>query len=223
LSSVLEQLELAKNPREAVILLARAIDAINDRIDEEVGNAGGWDSWDVEAPEIHTGPENPAADEIHEQIRQVEDQISKTPDPEDAIALEAKLRLLKDQLGPPVEEVDTDGARAEQEVGEAGDVVVSLPEAPEETKKQRKQFAEEMLHLDEHFGSQDFNDAYVIGGPLWLYYGNRDFVVGLPPEYKKAMVADVQSFSPGEALEMGRDILKDESANPATMEDLFSG
>lgn len=50
-------------------------------------------------------------------------------------------------------------------------------------------------------------DAYAEHGPLWLYYGDRDFVMSLPLTARQVMVADIMEDSPSEAAEVGRDIL----------------
>jgi hypothetical protein len=58
----------------------------------------------------------------------------------------------------------------------------------------------------------DFLDAYVKGGPRWLYYTNRDAIMQMPMNLRAALVEDVLLDSHTEADEIGRDILKhDES------------
>lgn len=52
-------------------------------------------------------------------------------------------------------------------------------------------------------------DVYEKGGPLWLYTGNREFVMSLPYEMRRMMVQDVEQDNVTTAHEMGRDLLKD--------------
>lgn len=53
-------------------------------------------------------------------------------------------------------------------------------------------------------------EAYIEGGPGWLYHYDRAFVTSLGPELRAAMVEDVAAQSPTQAHELARDLLKDE-------------
>lgn len=55
---------------------------------------------------------------------------------------------------------------------------------------------------------EQVQDAYVKGGPRWLYYTNREAVMAMPVNMRQALVADVLLDSAEEADEIGRDILK---------------
>lgn len=70
--------------------------------------------------------------------------------------------------------------------------------------------------LSEFYGpslsEEDFIIAYRKGGPRWLYYTNRECVMQMPYELRRALVADVLLDSPSEADEIGRDILKFEES-----------
>jgi hypothetical protein len=111
---------------------------------------------------------------------------------------------------------DIEGDAPVVKVDDAGNVVVDLPPVSEEKAAARKAFAEKALDFATALGTDEATtaslvDAYVKGGPLWLYYGNRDFVVALPDHIKAAMIQDVSEQSGREAQQMGRDILKDPS------------
>lgn len=104
-----------------------------------------------------------------------------------------------------VEPTRVDGERARLETDADGNVVVDLPPVTEEKRQERREFAER-IGLE-----GELVEAYAKAGPLWLYYGNRQHVMGLPEEWRREMVVDVMEQSPAEAQEMGRDVLKDAS------------
>lgn len=106
--------------------------------------------------------------------------------------------------GPDVPEEYTEGETVVT-FDDDGNAEVELPEVSAEKKKLRQEFAAGI------FQSEELIDAYVEGGPMWLYIYDRDFVMGLPEESRRIMVADWEAINPKEALQMGRDILKDKS------------
>lgn len=61
-------------------------------------------------------------------------------------------------------------------------------------------------YLNDH--SEDWNEAYARGGPVWLYTLNRELVMSLPEDARIAMIQDVEEDNPALAQEMGRDMLK---------------
>lgn len=86
---------------------------------------------------------------------------------------------------------------------------VEIPPPSIEKQQARGMFESLHLRLHEHLGhSENWNHAYAIGGPMWLYLGNRDLVMTLPDQIKQALIEDVLEDSPQDAHEMGRDILK---------------
>lgn len=103
------------------------------------------------------------------------------------------------------------------EEGKDSSVIVIAP-VSEKKQKSRAVFANSVIKLDEAFPGIKAEEAYVKGGPVWLYDYDRDFVVGLPFGIKQMIVGDLNEDDPQAALEMGRDILKDGSAGgaPAT-------
>lgn len=58
---------------------------------------------------------------------------------------------------------------------------------------------------------QEAADAYLKGGPMWLHWFDRDFVLTLPQDVRGALVDDVLAGGyQQDAIELGRDILKDD-------------
>lgn len=112
----------------------------------------------------------------------------------------ARARLAEDDGKVMPEPVVPEGQRSKVE---GNDVV--LPSGTLAQRETRKALAER-LDLEADFPGGI--DAYMKGGPLWLYYGNRDYVMGLSYEVKVAMIQDVEITSPQEAQEMSRDLLK---------------
>lgn len=90
-----------------------------------------------------------------------------------------------------------------------GDVIVKP--VSEERQDERRYFAHDS-RLAEFYGpslsAQEFEDAYIKGGPRWLYYTNRDAVMQMPVSLRQQLVDDILLDSPSEADEIGRDILK---------------
>jgi hypothetical protein len=76
--------------------------------------------------------------------------------------------------------------------------------------KRRAKLAVE-AQLDEQL-AEGMADAYVKGGPLWLYLGGsegRDYILGLPEHMRREMVQDVvENASQQDAEEFARDVLK---------------
>lgn len=99
--------------------------------------------------------------------------------------------------------------------------IVDLPPASPERQAARRQLAES-IELPGFFPPlmrdsqrEQILDAYVKGGPLWLYQ-NREITLALPEHVKHAMIADIMEDSPRMAFEVGRDLLKDMGPNDDT-------
>jgi hypothetical protein len=101
---------------------------------------------------------------------------------------------------------------------DAGESTVTVPAVSEEVQELRRKFAESTLNLQAALEAEgldpteDWVEAYAKGGPLWLYHGNRDFVVQLPYAVRHALVLEASADDPEEAIKMGRDLLKDDGA-----------
>jgi hypothetical protein len=212
----------SKNSREATLLLAAGIDAILAKLDKPAGEYQ-WDEWTdhdahVEAhrdfaltTQVQAAPVSVQIDAIHEQLKAATD--------EDTVrALQAKLRLIQDTGAVP------DNVLPGEFVGIDEHGVVHLPTADPARQADRRSWAMQ-IKLGSSFLKMDdaeAAEAFAKGGPLWLYYGNREAIMQMPPEWKRMLVLDVQEDSVHEAHAMGRDVLKDlEAQGPAvTMEAL---
>jgi len=137
---------------------------------------------------------------------------------------QAKLRLEKDP-GSVLEDtymLEPDALRYE-DLGADGHVV-DLPPADEHRKVLRRQLAER-IDLPGFFPAimrgteaqrQEIIETYVKGGPLWLS-ANRDIMAALPPAAKQIMVHDVMMDSNRLGYDFGRDVLKTEDVEGATL------
>lgn len=149
-------------------------------------------------------------------IASVQHELDTATDPEDILALTARLRLLQDD-GQPHSTRKPDGQRAAIQVdGKKGRV--ELPEVPPAVKKTRYAWAMKNKLHEFLTGSPLEKDpsaaaeAYSIGGPMWLYLGNRNAIMQMPAKWRVEMVRDVQEISPADAHELARDILKQEDS-----------
>jgi hypothetical protein len=213
--SLVDDIKNCPTPRDAIFLIAAAVDELRAKV-EDLPNPDPWGSnWDAVPEEFTVAQadvdefrksEAERKEAIHAEIRQVEDKLNSAPDEEEHKALSAKLTLLRDQLrdeqyiDPTVEPK----ASVVERVG--NEIVVNLPPADDEKKAKRRKFAE-AIQLEESIEGIGPDD-YAKGGPLWLYYGNRDFVKTLPSTAHQVMIADVFDDDPEEARIMSADLLK---------------
>lgn len=129
-----------------------------------------------------------------------DDDDDLSPEELSAVAA-ARARLAADQGVSAPDTVIPEGQRSRVVGGS-----VELPPVSDEQREQRRLLAQ-AIGLADDFGQEGI-EAYVKGGPLWLYYGNREYVLGLSKNVWTAMVEDVMQTSPQEATEMGRDLFK---------------
>lgn len=183
--SVRDEVLAAPNPKAALLVLADAIDKLNE--------SNGWDSWGEEEDRSDFRPAPTLSD-----------------DDDDPRVAEARRRLAADQGKEPTPELGLEKKNAPiLEKNPDGSVTVNLPtEISDEQKAYREKFVSEVL-------SNDYDEvicnSYLKGGPLVLYYTDRDYVMGLSDEWKRAIVRDVTQSSPKEGYDVGRDLLKDMS------------
>lgn len=91
---------------------------------------------------------------------------------------------------------------------------VVLPPATEEQKERRRELGRTMqLHTDvwpvgQHVPRLAVLDAFVSGGPIWLYEYDREFMLTLPRRIKQLLVEDAAEHDLDTAKLMGADILK---------------
>jgi len=207
--STFDRVKNSKSPQDALAAIAHGIDHICARLDKLEGKDNdGWGEWEGSDAAADAEDESERVERLeaaNRRIRAIKDKLEGADD-DDRRALEADLRLAQDELrelgaieaGPPptasvVEVVD-------------GEVVVNLPIPDEKRKRLRRELAEYIQLEDSIEGIS--NEHYVEGGPLWLYYGNREYVVSLPTAVHQRMVADVFEDDPIEAAQMSADLLK---------------
>lgn len=97
-------------------------------------------------------------------------------------------------------------------VGDDEHVEVSIKRTTDPARLEARRALAHAMELDTNLPDvEDAIDVYVKGGPLWLYTGNREFVMSLPMAMRQQMVLDVEQDDHQTAQEMGRDVLKDPS------------
>jgi hypothetical protein len=205
-----------KTPADALNVVAAIVDELAARITAlEAGGQqrDGWDTWGAyDQPLI--AKDEPVewtpdpADEV--ELQRLEEELHGNADADESRVLRAKIELCRDRLLPPVEMSDNTGNATETHYDTEGNAVIDLPVPTPEQIDYRAQLVPK-LGLRDQYGDEiggTAEDSFVRGGPLLLYYSDRDFVASLPHELKVAMVADVERSSPREAHEMARDLLK---------------
>lgn len=203
-----------KTPADALDVVAAIVDELAARITAlEAGGQqrDGWNSWG----EIQDLPDEgkvewtpDPADEV--ELQRLEEELHGNADADESRVLRAKIELCRDRLQPPVEMSDNTGNATETHYDSEGNAVIDLPVPTPEQIDYRAQLVPK-LGLRDQYGDEigeTAEDSFVRGGPLLLYYSDRDFVASLPHDVKVAMVADVERSSPREAHEMARDLLK---------------
>jgi len=225
--STIDHVRDATSPQEALLALALTLDRIEAKVDNilahHVQPADPWHTWTrpqqptswAEQPdrviqavltaETHTPVESLA------RIEAIEALLATGPTAEDERALQAELRLLKED-GVILRE-DERAVRTE----EANDVVTTvLPSPSIQQRLDWRAWANgcelwEFL-VENKLPPEQFLDAYAEGGPLWLHAYDRKAVMAMPLEMRRTLVADVLAYAPAEARELGRDILKSEES-----------
>lgn len=217
-----DKVRAATSPQEAMLAVAEAMDELLARADVLLARetvpqpTSTWGSW------INTSANNqhppavlamPVVDRSAE-IKRLRDDLLIASG-EDATALEAKLRLLLDDGQALLDTNPFSGAR----IGIDGELV-DFPPVSATRKGRRGNWAasrglERFLAQGNELIAEEMVDAYIAGGPMWLYLYDRDAVMQLPAEWRKDMVGDVECDSPAQAQELARDILKDSSPDGA--------
>lgn len=173
--SIRQQVHHARNPQEAMLAIAAALDTIIEKLDQPVPTVNAWSAWSHEPPIT-------------------------------ADAIDGKYHS-RDETFTPTEQRAAE-LSFDEEAAEA-DISFKMPDAERLTA--RRAFERERLHLAEYLAddTQDWTEAYAMGGPMWLYLGNRDLVMSMPDSVRQAMVQDlIDTGAADDAHEMGRDILK---------------
>jgi hypothetical protein len=193
------------SPQAAVKWLLEEVERLADRVSALEGNTStGWDEW--EPAERWT--QRTAEDDAKE-IASLQAQYDDETDEQEREAIHAKMRLLKGGH-EAIRDRQPDKVRSHTE----GDIT-TLPKASAEQQVRREYVALQLFmdgDLPKGLDSAEAQEAYVKAGSLWLYYGDRDFCTRLTTDLKTALVQDCLDIgATQEALEMGRDLLKDTS------------
>ncbi len=201
-----ERIRSSASVHAAMCVLGEAIDKLLGQV-PEVTTEPGWDAWQAQPPNAlpssQPAPSTAEADSVRARL-------ATESDADERRALEARLRLLADDAVVPNPTVPE--GRRTITTGDDKQIVVDIP-APDRARMQ----ARASMALAGKFGEQltpplsndEAADAYARGGPMWLYMYDRDAVMGMPEDWRRAMVNDVLVDSPAQAHELGRDILKD--------------
>ena len=132
--------------------------------------------------------------------------------------------LLKDELKAPTPNIGPLHTEVQTFRQGPSTFEIHLPPATPERRAARREFAKVIgIDTDDRWWTDQAHsierdaavDAYERGGPLWLQAYDRNFVMRLPYGLRSQMVEDVLESSPGDAEALGRDILKDLSADGA--------
>lgn len=207
-----EQIRSAQSPQAAMLVLARALDRIEAKLDAppSVHHVDPWTipiNW-VSPEEAAAKYGTPAVDTTELRAR-----IQQETDPDERRALEAQLRLAEDNGEAVRTELPDSGIRPEITVTEGG-VTLDVPPVGKERQDRRRRIATDIdisgyLSTNGALTKEEAADAYARGGPMWLYTYDRDAVLQMPLSWRKEMVQDIDEDNPALAHELGRDILKD--------------
>ena len=90
--------------------------------------------------------------------------------------------------------------------------LIDIKPVSDEKRERREAFAREVLDFGAYTKELELDEdtavqAYGLGGPVWLYIGNRDLFLQYPWEVRRMMVRDVLEEDPETARDMGRDVL----------------
>lgn len=224
--TLVEDVRRAKTPREAILLLAAAVDqlrAAHEAVDP-------WESWGNEPYERGAMGAGPAAlerapvqgsdgdrdPESAPRLNLTEDDVRTWIESNygRAIGDDAEARVVIAQVKRDLER-STDAKVAEDLFIQTNGVIESVIDfSPQDDAHRalREQFARDVLQLDVALGPHpeggDWASDYASAGPMWLYIPNRDLLMQYPDAVKAAMVADVQRYDEKVAYEMGADVLK---------------
>lgn len=202
-----------RSQQEAMLVLADAIDNLLSRVADleltPVPAATEWaDGW------VQTARPSELQDRVDlgetAKLLDLQAKLRDARDSEDGRALEAQIRLLKEQGASLVDA--TPQGRQEQVTVTDTEILIETPSPSVERAAARAKWAEgKELHTFFPMWKDDaegFVRVYVKGGPLWMYHGDRDAILQMPYEWRRDLVEDIMHDSPATAQEVGRDILK---------------
>jgi hypothetical protein len=216
-----DRIRNAASPQEGMLALAEGIDAVLAKLDREVNDTSGWGAWGAQTTAATPTPQPGAfVTEFEREMKATSKNLEReatrrnlaeTTDPDERRALEAKLRLLEDE-GQPVVAPVPEGRRVITTADDR-EITVDIPPASPERQESRRSWAVGVDlggQIKPELPNDEAAEAFAKGGPMWLYLYDRDAVMGMPLQWRRDFVRDVEQDSPAQAQELGRDILKSE-------------
>jgi hypothetical protein len=210
----------ARSPQDALLAIAESLDALAELIvTQDLVPADPWAAWPAlyrdALEDGRVAYETAYQAKMHERdeaaIAAVKEQLAIETDGEAVQALQARLRLLEEDGGtvPPPPE----GERVQSVVSDTN-VTIDIPPPDDRRRAARRKIAGELrfhefLTASPFATDEEFIAAYVKGGPMWLYLGDRDAVMAMPGDYRRLLIADIEQDSAPQAQDVARDILKD--------------
>jgi hypothetical protein len=227
MASVEQQVLAAKTPREALLILARAVDALTTR-----PTVDSWDGWGdaSEAPVPGRVPaaQRAGATEVPPE-RAIE--LLKEPDPPRELTDDDVRNWIARNYGQyPMD--DSEGraivAQVRRDLERAGKGEVALDDfvmddgvvqsridytpRDDQHRAERYAFASQILRLQDalpaHPDGGDWAADYAQLGPMPLYIANRELLMDYPDTVKSHIIADIETYDVRVSQEVGRDLLK---------------
>ncbi|WP_281783753.1 hypothetical protein [Sinimarinibacterium flocculans] len=198
--TVREDVLAAANPREALLVLADAIDSLQSK------PADLWSAWD---DELKAAPEQTRAKEGWENLHHEPGQKPIEHDSATGEPTKAGPFSKQTEDGAPV--VEFPAPTYDQE----GKRIDTIPHLDFENMTSQDENGNEYRLFDREDTEQRREEigklakAYLKAGPVWLYLSNRDHVIQLPIDVRQNMIADVEEVDPKYAYHMAKDILMD--------------
>lgn len=208
-----DQVRAAATPFDALLILAAAVDELR----AAKSQPDPWATWGKPASPLPPGvygadvgrPIADRAPERDEALVAGLRELMQAATGDERRALEAQLRLAEDGGVIPGAYV-TEGVTEAVTVTE-DEILVELPPADPQRQAARRAWAQQVrlgTLCDPPMNEELAVETYVKGGPLWLYYGNRELACSFPIHMKQGFVSDVEADSPRTAQEIARDLLK---------------
>lgn len=183
--NIVDAVKQAKNPREAILTLAYALEDLQDRI-AQLETAGSWDDWG-DGQEPVKGTDAPVV--LPEQL----DEGRLERQHQEALAA---------MSNTDAREIVVPAPSAEK------------MEQRRMFERQQLRLREMLTSLGQDDPDVDWNDVYAKGGPWWLYNANRELVMSYDMPVRQQMVADLEQDSPQLAFQMSIDVLKQPAGEP---------
>lgn len=217
-TTIEQQVRAAKTPRDALLILARAVDQLTSGA-PDLDSWSGWGPGDQSAPGESRSVEG-VVDSPAPVARKVSNEevyawfvrnFNRAPEdtPEGRAAL--------DQIRHDIENAPNEPQRAYEFVQTADGVIESTIDwrpLNDKHREARYTFAQKVLNLDLALGKHpepdgDWAADYAEGGPFWFYIPNRDLVMQYPEQVRSQMVADVALYGNQKVVdELAQDLLK---------------